>query len=136
MPIGAIYTPHAKIWIDETGIVHTRYSNGSEVSLEQAKEEVRLLNILGRGNRIPCVVDITLVKSVSREAGEYYSSEELSGVFSAVAMIVDSPMSKVMANFFLKIDGPPYPIRLFTTEEDAVGWLRGLPDGTEERNEE
>ncbi len=45
---------------------------------------------------------------------------------SAVALIVDTPLSRILGTFFLSVNKPPYPVRMFDDEESAVAWLRAF----------
>jgi hypothetical protein len=45
---------------------------------------------------------------------------------SAVALIVDTPLSRVLGNFFLAVNKPLYPTRLFDNEASALAWLQEL----------
>ena len=46
-------------------------------------------------------------------------------LFLAQAIIVDSPVSRLIGSFFLGLNKPPFPTKLFTSEADAVEWLKG-----------
>jgi hypothetical protein len=119
-----ISTPVSRIWIDESGIVHTIYTDYSDVDIAIARQEIENIRKLSKGKRMPCVVDITRIKSVSREAREYYASEDSYDVFTAVALLVNSPLTLVLANFFLGINKPIMPVKIFTSEERALKWLK------------
>ena len=41
----------------------------------------------------------------------------------AVALWVQSPLSVVVANFFLGVSRTPTPTKMFTSEADAATWL-------------
>jgi hypothetical protein len=41
-----------------------------------------------------------------------------------VAVVVDSPMSKIIGNIYLGLNKPITPSRLFTDEKDAVEYLK------------
>jgi hypothetical protein len=118
-----VTTLKMRMYKDAKGIIHTKYYPQSECDIESAKEEIKFINQLTDGKGAPCIVDITKVKSVTREARLYYSSEVASHVISAAALLVDSQVSKVLANFFLGINKPLMPVRLFNSEEQAMEWL-------------
>lgn len=42
----------------------------------------------------------------------------------AVALWASSPLSTVLANFFLGVSRATIPVRMFTREADAVAWLQ------------
>jgi hypothetical protein len=63
------------------------------------------------------------VKSIAREARDY-DAREAARVAPAVALIVGSPLSRMIGNFFLGLNRTAVPIRLFTSEPAARSWLR------------
>lgn len=65
------------------------------------------------------------MRSISREARHYYAGQEAAASASAVALIVDTPVSKVLGNFYLGLSNPILPSRLFSSKDDALAWLKG-----------
>ena len=65
------------------------------------------------------------MKSLSREARHYYASDEAAKVARAVALIVGTPVSRVLGNFYLGLSNPHLPTRLFSSEGEALEWLKG-----------
>jgi hypothetical protein len=41
-----------------------------------------------------------------------------------MAMVVGSPVQRMLGNIFLKISRPPYPSQLFADEGSALLWLK------------
>ncbi len=41
-----------------------------------------------------------------------------------MAMLVSSPVQRMIGNLFVLISRPPYPTRLFKDEESGLDWLR------------
>jgi hypothetical protein len=123
MTSSTIVTNSARIWLGNDGIVHIINSPGYKVKLEDAKQNVHAAKKFGDKKR-PLYVDITRIESVSKDAREYYASIEAAKRISVCAMVVGSPISKVVGNFFLGLNKPHYPVRLFTSEEEALDWLR------------
>ena len=77
----------------------------------------------------PCktLVDVSNIKSGSKEAREFLSSKEggLKGVLAG-AFLSERTVSVVLVNLFLKINKPIIPSKFFTKKEDAVAWLKSL----------
>ncbi|WP_438030378.1 DUF7793 family protein [Sorangium sp. So ce233] len=96
------------------------------MSLTFAQEVVRATIELADGTPRPVLVDIRAQKSVDRVAREYFAGAEAAKGHCALALLVDSPVSKAIGNFFLALSQAPVPRKLFTTEEDAARWLRGF----------
>jgi hypothetical protein len=60
---------------------------------------------------------------MDRDARAHFASPDR-GLVSAVALWVQSPLSVMLANFFLGVTRPPVPTHLFTDEVKAVAWLK------------
>jgi hypothetical protein len=114
-----------KVWIGEDGIARIIHVPDAEVTLEDAKETMAAYLKLNKGKRMPLFVDTKKMKSLAREARHYYAGEEAAKVASAVAIIVGTPVSRVLGNFYLGLSNPHLPSRLFTSEAEALEWLKG-----------
>ena len=76
------------------------------------------------GNKpFPLLVDMRGIKSVTRDARLYMSTVGATLVKGA-ALITGSAVNRTIGNIFLKIDRPPVPLKLFTSEEKAREWLK------------
>jgi hypothetical protein len=62
------------------------------------------------------------MKRLERGAREYYKNDK-AGV-SAMALLVGSPVTRMLANFFMRTDTDTTPTRMFTDESTALAWLR------------
>jgi len=118
-----IKTRTEHIVLGEDGIVKCKAFKYSQHTLEDAKENIEAVRLLAKGRRVPVLVDITEVKGADREARAYLASEEVAVVQSAAALIVGSPISKLVGNFFIGLNKTTFPTRLFTDEKRAVKWL-------------
>jgi hypothetical protein len=121
-----VFTRTTKIWIDPEGIVHIESKAGVDERLEDAKENVNAVNTLvGSGSPL-LLIDVRKLKSIERSAREYYAMAPDSSV-RAMAMLVDSTVSRVIGNFVLgSYAKTRVPTRLFTDERQAATWLKGF----------
>jgi hypothetical protein len=94
--------------------------------LEDAQANIAAATTLNAGKRRPKLVDMRSVPKIDREARAYYSGEEAARFTSAIALLVGSPVTQVIANFFISINQPPVPTKLFTSEAEAVMWLKNF----------
>ena len=78
----------------------------------------------------PMLFDISSVKEVTKEARETLASEKANQYTIALAVIVRHPVTRTIANFFLKFQQPRYPFRLFTDLESAREWLEKYQSNT------
>jgi transcriptional regulatory protein LevR len=119
-----ISTSSHKISLHDDGIVKAICITGDE-TIEKARELIETIKKITENKTSPLLVDMRQQKSISREARQFYSRKETMDTVTALALIVESAISKVLANFFLGLNKPPYPTRLFTVEAEAIEWLKG-----------
>ncbi len=111
-------------WLDESGVIWIRFEQSEEHTIEDAREVVSLHNELAAGRPRPIIADIRgTTTGADREAREHYVSEESARLKTAMAMLVTSPVQRMLGNFFFRMSRPPYPTRLFSSEQKALSWL-------------
>ena len=115
-----------RIWLEEDGIVRATYFPKAEETLAEAKEHIAAVVKVSRGNKYPVLVDCRKLKSITREAREYYAGKETANAVSAMAVLMGSPVSRTLGNFFMRLNKPISPTRLFTSETEAIKWLKGF----------
>jgi len=98
-----------------------------EINLEIAKMGVAIRDSISKGR--PCFVymDLTHVKSATKEARDYYGDFEIDGPVKAVAVFTPSFLTKIMGSFFINFTRPKVPCKIFSTKESALHWLNGFP---------
>ncbi len=96
---------------------------GCEMTLDDAKENVVVIYELSGNRRSPVLVDSRGVRWQTREAREYFVGPEAAEATSAVALLVGTPVSRVLGNFFLRFEKHRFPTALFSDEDSAVRWL-------------
>ena len=88
----------------------------TRICVEQRKEFVG-------GQSYPTVFDITQVRHSTKDARDFLANEG-NELVSASAILVSSPMLRMMANFFIMVNKPKNPTRMFTDKESALEWLQ------------
>lgn len=116
-------TRTARIWLDGDGIIRKVFLDGAEETLKDALESAEIIKLLCQGKKRPMLVDFTKVRSMDAEARAYYAGPA-GPLITAVGGITSSMLSKVIGNFFMGFNRPPTPGKLFTSEKDAVAWLK------------
>jgi hypothetical protein len=113
---------NARFWLDEEGFLCGEGFEGAEHTLDLAM--VEYANITATGKRYFHLMDISKIRSMSRDALAHYAGPKGLEMFFAMALVVGSPLSRVLGNFFLGLKKPLLPTRLFSNLEDARAWLR------------
>ena len=63
---------------------------------------------------------------MTSEARAYYASEEAARAITALAMVSNSTLGRIVANLLIGLNSTPIPMRLFGSEEAGLHWIRGL----------
>jgi hypothetical protein len=123
-PVGRVHElAAATYWLDARGIVRGVTKAGAVYTREDAVEAIRAHRELVAGKQSALLVDISALRSMAREARAYFTAPEHADLFFAVAIVVKSPLGRAVGNFFIGLNRPLMPTRLFTDEADAEAWL-------------
>ncbi len=113
--------------LDPRGFVRATMKPGAEMDLPDAQEALVATQRVFGGKRGPVLVDSRGLKYQTKAAREHFVGEEAEQVSSAVALLVGSPVSRMIGNFFLGKQSHRSPTRLFTAEPEAIAWLLQQP---------
>jgi len=122
-----ITTRTTRCWVGEDGIVRAVLLPGSEQTLADAEENIRAFGVLLGDQRRPALIDYRRMRAIDRAARAYYAGPETAARVSAAGLVVASPVSRIVGNFFVHLYGrTSVPTRLFDDEAEALGWLKGF----------
>lgn len=113
-------------WMGEDGICRTKVKEGSEIVLEDAVDNTAVVTSFYKDKKFPIMIDARGIKSMSREARNHFSARGRDSKTNSFGIIVKSPISRVVGNFFLGISKPSVPTKLFETEDEAKAWLKNF----------
>ncbi len=116
-------TDKCELRIDEQGVVHWSYQPRVELKLADAQREVEVATELTGGKSHLHLVDLRTIKSVEGKARATYAGDEMAKIAIAMALLVGSPVSRVLGNFYIGLNRPSCPTKLFTDEAAALEWL-------------
>ncbi len=74
------------------------------------------------------IIDMTAVFEISKEARDYFANERTASIQRATALLIGSVVSRTIGNFFLGLNNPITPTKLFTDPQEAIKWLRTFSD--------
>jgi hypothetical protein len=120
----AIQTSKFHTWMGEDGICRTVTIAKAEIDIDDAAENTNAVSALYKGKKFPLMVDSRPIKSMTRDARKHFSTNGRETKISCMAVLVKSPLSKVIGNFFIGLNKPQVPARLFDSEAEAVEWLK------------
>ncbi len=126
VPASAIEVTCYHTWQEDDGVVRTKVKPGADVTLKEAKENSDAVNSFYYGEKFPLMIDARGIRSMTREARSQFSLKGRNSGAKAFAIVIDSSISKVVGNFFMGLNKPEVPARLFTDEDEALKWLKQI----------
>ena len=112
------------------GIIYITYKKGVTINLSVAKEIVKTRIEFTSNLVFPMLLFDEGVKSIDKEARDFFSSKEGIAKLSACAMVLKSVYSTFLGNFLIKITNPPIPVKIFTEEKKAKEWIAQYVKGS------
>lgn len=107
----------------ENGIMKCSFYDLQELTLEITKHLVSKRIEHSNGVSYPCLFDVSKIKHSTKEARDFLAKEG-NELVTASAILVDSAVVKMAANFYVSVNKPVKPTRLFTDKDSALTWLR------------
>lgn len=109
-------------WMGSDGIARTQVKEGAVVTLNEAKENSDAVLSL-EGEYYPLLVNTNGIRSISKKARDHFAINNRATKITAMGIVVKSPLTKTIGNFFIKFSRPSVPSKLFSSEDKAVQWL-------------
>ena len=110
-------------WISDTEICYTVVKSNAVVDIKDAIENSAAVAKLSEDKIYPMLVNLKEIKSISKEARDHFSMQNRTPGVKAIGLLIKSPASTIIGNFFLGLNRSIVPVKLFTSEEKAVEWL-------------
>jgi len=121
-----VTTRTGEFWLGEDGIIRGIISPTDEHNLADAKENGEAVVKVSEGKKVPLFIDMVSCKSITREARAHYARERVGEEVYAIALLIGSPVSRIIGNFFMGFNKPKHPVKLFNSETGAIEWLKGF----------
>lgn len=116
-------TPYVHLRIKDNILVGT-YKKNLRIDLEIAKSIVNTRLSFTGGKKMPSLILSQGVVSINKPAREYLASDDAIEGLLASAIIVNSPFSSYLGNFFLAVNKTKLPVKIFSTIPRAERWLQ------------
>lgn len=78
------------------------------------------------GRKCATIVVMSNILSQDAETRRVYRELGENGQFFGAALVVDNPLSRALAGFFIGLSKPGIPMKLFDTVEKSIEWLRSI----------
>lgn len=108
-------------------VVHVEiHKSDADICLDDLKKLTTELGIIGEEKKLYVIVDILKHNTISKEGRAYSASEESQIYTKANAIIISSLAMRIGANFFININKPVRPTRVFNSVDQALEWFKEL----------
>ncbi len=116
-----IKTKNCRIWLDKYGILHSEYFENTTENIKTATENIQAGKQFTGKSPYSIVVDIRPLQYITKEARQRFAEDDNS---IEIALLVKSPLSRMLGNFFLRLHGNTKPVKLFEEEKQAIHWIK------------
>lgn len=116
-------TPLSTFWFDEDGIFCLVAKPGVPLTKEALAETFNSVKTKGEDEKFCVLGDITDISFPTTEARDL-AGEETPKFVKALAFVTNSDQSRMIADVFLTLKKPTYPVKLFRNEQNAREWLK------------
>jgi hypothetical protein len=124
IPVHATEAKGYFTWMGNDGIARTCVKPNLDIVLEHAIENSKIVSSFFVDKKFPILIDARNIKSMSYEARHHFSAHGRETKTNAFGIIIGSSISRVLGNFYLGINKPTVPTRLFDNEQDSINWLK------------
>ena len=109
-------------WVSD-GILGIHIKGPCSIDTKDTDEIFVAFDRLGVIAPTALVADIRTLRGVSLGVRTHMSSERAGRYLARVALVADSPLTRTIGNFFMRLNRPPVPVRIFDAEDEAMRWL-------------
>lgn len=103
-------------------ILRIKILDDSDIELADALQNYEATRILTKKDKYLVLVDGRVTLSVSREA-RAYAAQSKNDECIANAFVITSTANKLIGNFYINVNKPSVPTKIFSSEEKAIEWL-------------
>ena len=121
-----IITRVADISLDENNIIHVIVHADVRVDYEDAIDVALVIKNLGKNKPTLKLIDLRLNGVIEKKAQKLIDSKEIKQKTIARAVILGSFLSSIAKNFFMKMNKPETPTKIFTNYDEAYAWLLSI----------
>ncbi len=125
----------ASLWVDKEGIAHVKFKPNYGIDVQEVKDYLNRASKISSGNPKPVLMDFRDLSDISEFALGQLINPETAKLTKASAILTTNISLKMTfyLDFVLKLKKPPFPIKAFVNESDAITWLKQFVDKKSEQ---
>lgn len=116
--------PTTKIWFDNEGVFYSTSRPGApSIGLDEAVDFMKRLHDLVSSQKVCMIVKVNASDNLPKKKVSEYLAKELEALTTAMAVVYDSPLGRMVANVYFGLAPRKYPMKFFGNVEDAKKWM-------------
>jgi hypothetical protein len=112
-------------WDQKSQILFVDVDDGARETLEDAINNSKTGATITQDTCFGMLIDISKIGNIDAGARNFYATNTETKNLG-IAMLTNSVVSRVVGNFFVGLNKPRMPVRLFTDKTKAAAWLERL----------
>lgn len=119
-----IILPKGQASLIEPGLVQNQINDGIIIEVEDVYAFKKANETLAGNKPYAVLVEVEEMVAVSKESRELTASKDFKRYTVAEAFVIGSLGHKIVANFYMQVNKPHIPTKIFTDRDKAIIWLR------------
>lgn len=121
-----IENEYVKFWKKE-GLLFSKHKKTTCIGVKEAEEIIELRHKISNNTAQYWCMDVRHLILSTNDA-HHYVDENGQDLVHACAIVVNSFLNRFIVEVFLNVKKPKVPVKVFSSEENAVAWLKELKD--------
>ena len=113
----------AEVSVESSGIIYIKLMDNFYMRLPAAQEIAKVALQVAEGRKYPVLIHMGFKSEDDREVREYFAKAG-DDYSIADAIVVHSPLQRLAATLYVKLNHPNRPTRIFYTDQKAQEWLQ------------
>jgi hypothetical protein len=119
----AIVVPYY-LYLRADGIMYIRITSEKEESVELVRKMVKKMGEMVNYKQVPLLARHEEFALPGKANRDYWATKEACPYSKADAFIISTVAMQLISNFYLRINKPERPTKMFTDEKEAIEWLK------------
>lgn len=122
--LNSIETTIAIITLNNEGIGHQHFKDNVTMDIPEQLENLEAIVKICQGHPTPFVITAGKNFIITKDARDNALSLEDQSPINANAIVVQNLAYRLIAEFFIKVQKPKSPYKIFTKKEEAFEWCK------------
>lgn len=123
MEVNHVESNYASTWLENGVVYQVIKPNFKTCDILMAKQLVEDRIMASKGTVCSVIVILSNILDIDKETRQYYATGEPYRNITAIAMIMDNYVVRLLGDLVYFLNKPPVPITFFKDKKKALKWL-------------